>query len=253
MPQPRFRTAAGGRTDSVIRRATKTVISLIGPLRVRRDKTGEVLWMKEPHVKGLATHDGPESCEASRKGSGEALTGVGAGRVFSRESGFLRDADAVGVSGRQHLAHRYREMRSGPARSEPPCTYGNTSHENREVLCSPTAGSRWSGSGIAPCRGAARTAGCYGTECCGLLTAGCPFLASIIPTLCAASALSPEARAGCGNTARPDLLRGLWATMIPTRTSHLGDGVLWQTHSQVGLEPPLLTQIRISTSDETPP
>ena len=104
---------------------------------MRRDKTGEVLWMKEPHVKGLATHDGPESCEASRKGSGEALTGVRAGRVFSRERGLLRDADAVEVGGRQNRLRRYREMQLSPARSETPCTYGNTSHENREVLCSP--------------------------------------------------------------------------------------------------------------------
>ena len=36
--------------------------------------------------------------------------------------------------------------------------------------------------------------------------------------LCAASASLPEARAGCGNPARPDPWRGLWATMIPTPT-----------------------------------
>src|SRR5262249_46774091 len=42
---------------------------------------------------------------------------------------------------------------------------------------------------------------------------------SLYPT--AALALSPEARAGCGNTARPDLSRGLWATMIPTQTAFL--------------------------------
>ena len=95
--------------------------------------------MKESHVKGLATHDGPESWGASRKGSGEALTGVRAGRVFSRERTLLRDADAVGESGRQHRAQRYRERRPSPARSETPCTYGNTSHENREVLCPPAA------------------------------------------------------------------------------------------------------------------
>ncbi len=95
--------------------------------------------MKESCVEGLATHDGPESCVASREGSGEALTGVRAGRVFSRERNLLRDADAVGESGRPHWAHRYREMRPGSARSETPCTYGNTSHENREVLCSPAA------------------------------------------------------------------------------------------------------------------
>jgi RNA-directed DNA polymerase len=93
--------------------------------------------MKESHGEGLATHSGPESCGAVRKESVEALTGVGAGRVFSRERISLRDADAVGVSGRPNRAHRYREMRPGPARSETPCTYGNISHENREVLCSP--------------------------------------------------------------------------------------------------------------------
>ena len=95
--------------------------------------------MKESYAEGIATHSGPESCGASRKGSGEALTGVRAGRVFSRERKLLRDADAVGESGRLHRAHRYRKMRPGPARSETPCTYGNTSHENREVLCSPAA------------------------------------------------------------------------------------------------------------------
>lgn len=95
--------------------------------------------MKESHVEGLATHDGPESCGASRKGSVEALTGVRAGRVLSRERNLLRDADAVEVCGRLNRSYRYREMRPGPARSETPSTYGNTSHENREVLCSPAA------------------------------------------------------------------------------------------------------------------
>jgi len=41
--------------------------------------------MKESYVEGLAAHDGPESCVGVRKGDGEALTGVRAGRVFSRE------------------------------------------------------------------------------------------------------------------------------------------------------------------------
>ncbi len=40
--------------------------------------------MKEPYVEGVATHDGPESCVV-RKGGGEALTGVRAGEVLSRE------------------------------------------------------------------------------------------------------------------------------------------------------------------------
>ena len=95
--------------------------------------------MKESYVEGLATHSGPESCGAAREGGAEALTGVRAGRVFSRESTFLRDADAVGESGRLHLAHRYREVHQGPARSETPCMYGNTSRENREIPCPPAA------------------------------------------------------------------------------------------------------------------
>ena len=38
--------------------------------------------MEELHVEGLATHGGPESCVASRKGRGEALTGARAGRAI---------------------------------------------------------------------------------------------------------------------------------------------------------------------------
>src|SRR6516165_5226598 len=41
--------------------------------------------MKESYVEGVAAHDGPESCGGARKGVFEALTGVRAGQVFSRE------------------------------------------------------------------------------------------------------------------------------------------------------------------------
>jgi RNA-directed DNA polymerase len=95
--------------------------------------------MKESYGKGLATHTDPESCGAAREGGVEALTGVRAGRVFSRERVFLRGADAVGESGRPHQARRYREMRLGPARSETPCTYEHTSGGSREVPCPPAA------------------------------------------------------------------------------------------------------------------
>jgi len=93
--------------------------------------------MKESYGEGLATHAGPESCGAACEGGVEALTGARAGWVLSRETTFLRDADAVEVSGRLYRLHRYREMQQGPARSKTPSTYGNTSHENREVPCSP--------------------------------------------------------------------------------------------------------------------
>jgi hypothetical protein len=96
--------------------------------------------MKESYVEGLATHNGPESCGATRKGSVEALTGEGMGRVLSRERVDLRDADVVGCGGRQYQVHRNSEMALGPARSETLSTYGNTSHENREVLCLSAAG-----------------------------------------------------------------------------------------------------------------
>ena len=95
--------------------------------------------MKESCGEGLATHADPESCGATRKGSVEALTGARTGRVLSRERAELREADAVGHGGKQYRMHRQREMQTGLARSETPCTYGNTSHENREVLGSPVA------------------------------------------------------------------------------------------------------------------
>ena len=41
--------------------------------------------MKELYVKGLAAHSGLESCGGAREGVVEALTGVRAGRVYSRE------------------------------------------------------------------------------------------------------------------------------------------------------------------------
>ena len=95
--------------------------------------------MKESHECELATHIGPESCGAARKGGVEALTGERAGRVFSRVRPLLRDADAVRRCGRPHPVHRYREVCQSPARSQTPCTYGSTSNGNREIPSSPRA------------------------------------------------------------------------------------------------------------------
>ena len=41
--------------------------------------------MKEPYNEGIANHVGPESCAGGGNGMGEALTGVHAGWVLSRE------------------------------------------------------------------------------------------------------------------------------------------------------------------------
>jgi hypothetical protein len=95
--------------------------------------------MKESCKCEVATHIGPESCGAAREGGVEALTGERAGWVFSRVRQLLRDADAVRRSGRPHLVHRYREAHWSPARSETPCTYGNTSRGNREIPRPPRA------------------------------------------------------------------------------------------------------------------
>jgi hypothetical protein len=93
--------------------------------------------MQKSYECELATHIGPESCGAAREGGVEALTGERAGRAFSRVRTSLRDADAVGESGRLHPVRRYREVRWDPARSQTPRTCQNTSHGNREIPRSP--------------------------------------------------------------------------------------------------------------------
>ena len=95
--------------------------------------------MKESYGEGLASRTGPESCVAVREDRREALTGERAGRVFSRETNSLRDADAVERGGRPHPARRYRETRRSPARSETPSMHGHTLCENRESLRLPAA------------------------------------------------------------------------------------------------------------------
>jgi hypothetical protein len=62
--------------------------------------------MKESYGEDLASHTDPESCTFVRKGGYEALTGVCAGELLSREIILVRGADVVAVSGRQHPIHR---------------------------------------------------------------------------------------------------------------------------------------------------
>lgn len=95
--------------------------------------------MEKSYECEVATHIGPEPCGAAREGGVEALTRERAGRVFSRVRNSLRDADAVGESGRPHPRHRYREVRQSPARSETPSTYVDTSRGNREIPGLPRA------------------------------------------------------------------------------------------------------------------
>ena len=96
--------------------------------------------MQESYVEGLATHIGPESCVSVRKDAGEALTGVRAGRVLSRENHApLREQralwgdDAVEISGRPHPRRRSGKTHRDPARSQTPSMYRNTLRGNREI------------------------------------------------------------------------------------------------------------------------
>ena len=95
--------------------------------------------MEVSYSEGLANHAGPESCVGVREDAGEALTGVRAGWVLSREihapprGGLLRGADAVEHGGRQDLQRREGEMLWDPARSQTPSMYGCTSFGNREI------------------------------------------------------------------------------------------------------------------------
>jgi hypothetical protein len=100
--------------------------------------------VKVSYVEGVANHNGLESCVSVRKDEGKALTEERAGRVLSREMHalprkrqVLRDADAVGVSGRQDQVHRQREVRQDPARSKTPCMYRSTLRGNREIPRAP--------------------------------------------------------------------------------------------------------------------
>ncbi len=84
--------------------------------------------MKESYGEGLASRTGPESCVAVREGSGEALTGVRAGRVLSREKGLsgtpTHSLYAEGHIGFAAIARRIRVPRGRRPRTctETPCT-----------------------------------------------------------------------------------------------------------------------------------
>ena len=93
--------------------------------------------MKESYAEGPASHGDPESCDRSREGSGEVLTGAHTGEVLSRENSSIQGADAVELCGRQHLRGRYGESTEAPARSETFSMCGNSMRENRETSLPP--------------------------------------------------------------------------------------------------------------------
>jgi len=98
--------------------------------------------MKDSYSEGLATRADSESCIFVRKGASEALTGVRAGQVWSREieppsrqRWPLWGADAVELSGRQDWRRRKREMPLDHARSETLSMLASTLSGSREIPC----------------------------------------------------------------------------------------------------------------------
>src|SRR6266581_4050903 len=96
--------------------------------------------MKVSYSEGVAIHTVSESCTLVRKDEGEALTGVRAGQVWSREieppsrkRWPLRGADALEPSGRQDWRRRNRETPLDPARSETLSMRASTLCGNREI------------------------------------------------------------------------------------------------------------------------
>ena len=91
--------------------------------------------MKESYDEGVASHIGPESCAEDRERLSEALTGVRAGWLLSREMFLLQGADAVDVAegntvhiGNARNAWTLRGRRP-QARTETPCTGIGRSHD----------------------------------------------------------------------------------------------------------------------------
>ena len=87
--------------------------------------------MRELYVEGLATHDGPVSCVTAREGWGEALIGVRAAGLLSREMPNW-GADVVHETEGHTAGGVMRESSVDPTRSEIQGMYGIFMRENRE-------------------------------------------------------------------------------------------------------------------------
>jgi len=96
--------------------------------------------MQESHRKGVASHPDPESCVASRKAGGEALTGAHAGRALSCEifeTGVpTQSFYAEGDTDRCGNASAYRTLRSlrPQACMETPCARTGRPHQRPPQL-----------------------------------------------------------------------------------------------------------------------
>ncbi len=94
--------------------------------------------MQESYSEGLAIHADPESCGYVGNGISEALTGVRAGWVLSRESYTFKS----GVPTLSEMSEGntrmscYGERHPDSARSETPRTYRSSLYRNWDIPCS---------------------------------------------------------------------------------------------------------------------
>ena len=87
--------------------------------------------MKESYGEGLASHTGPESCGDGSNGMAEALTGVRAGRVLSRE---------IVQSPGCRQCGRYWKATPGVSLSQDtpgPCAVGDLEHVRKHLTREP--------------------------------------------------------------------------------------------------------------------
>jgi hypothetical protein len=90
--------------------------------------------MQESHIEGVAIHDDPESCAASRKTVREVLTGAHTGSVLSREITTIRVPTLLSkAEGKTHRGRNRESLMALRGRRpdtcvEPSCARTGRSH-----------------------------------------------------------------------------------------------------------------------------
>ena len=84
--------------------------------------------MKEPYGEGLANHTGPESCGGGSNASAEALTGVRAGQVLSREILLNHRVLTLWDITESNTGHVVSARYARTLRGRRPCACAETSH-----------------------------------------------------------------------------------------------------------------------------
>jgi len=93
--------------------------------------------MRESYDEGVASHIGLEACGGGSNAMAEALTGVRAGQVWSRELLVNSGVLTIWVSRKATPGMSLTQDTSGPRAVGDLGAYGNTLHGNWEILCPP--------------------------------------------------------------------------------------------------------------------